>query len=80
MHKEEGEMGEEGRSLGHKLNIIDGITDGIIPSVTLSVKYHVTIRFVFFESHYNTFCISLGIYRENLSVDIFTDIFYRGGL
>jgi hypothetical protein len=80
MHKEEGEMGEEGRSLGHKLNIIDGITDGIIPSVTLSVKYHVTIRFVFFESHYNTLCISLGIYRENLSVDIFTDIFYRGGL
>jgi hypothetical protein len=36
-------MGEEGRSLGHKLNIIDGITDGIIPSVTPSVKYHVTI-------------------------------------
>ena len=43
IHKEEGEMGEEGRSLGHKLNIIDGITDGIIPSVTPSVKYHVTI-------------------------------------
>ena len=76
MHKEEGEMGEEGRSLGHKLNIIDGI----IPSVTLSEKYHVTIRFIFFESHYNTLCISLVIYRENLSVDIFTDVLYRGGL
>jgi hypothetical protein len=73
-------MGEEGRSLGHKLNIIDGITDGIIPSVTPSVKYHVTIWFIFFESHYNILCISLGIYRENLSVGIFTDVLYRGSL
>jgi len=39
MHKEEVEMGEGGESQapGHKLNIIDGLTDKIIPMVTPSV-------------------------------------------
>jgi hypothetical protein len=37
MHKEEVEMGGgEGQALGHKLNITDGLTDRIIPKVTLS--------------------------------------------
>jgi hypothetical protein len=38
IHKKEGEMErEEGRSPYHKLNIIDSITNGIIPLVTPSV-------------------------------------------
>jgi len=43
--KEKWGRGEEGRSQCHKLNI----TDKIILSLTLLVKYHVTIWFAFFN-------------------------------
>ena len=65
----------------HKLNNTDDITSRIIQSVTslviLSVKIPCHYIICLFESHCNTLHHSLGIYRENLSVDIFTDIFYH---
>jgi hypothetical protein len=71
MHKEEGEiLGEDSRSPSHKLNIIDGITEGIILLVTPSVKtQHHRIIF-FFESHYNNLCYSFSTYQQNFSVCI----------
>jgi len=47
---------EEGRSQGHKLNI----TEKIISSLTLLVKYHATIRCTFFESHCTPVCNFIG--------------------
>jgi hypothetical protein len=38
MDKEEVEMGEESRAPGHRLNIIDRLTDRIIPMITLSIE------------------------------------------
>jgi hypothetical protein len=73
--------GEESRLPDHKLNNTDDITSRIIQSVTslviLSVKIPCHYIICLFESHCNTLHHSLGIYRENLSVDIFTNIFYH---
>jgi hypothetical protein len=61
-HKKEGEMGEgeggdEGRSIYHKLNIIDDIIDKIILSI--KIPCHCTI--CPFESHCNILYNSLRI-------------------
>jgi hypothetical protein len=65
----------------HKLNITDDITSRIIQSVTslviLSVKIPRNHMICLFESHCNTLHHSLGIYRGNLSINIFTDVFYH---
>jgi hypothetical protein len=46
----------------YKLNIIDDITNRIIPSVTLLVKMSCHHKICLFESHYNTLYHSLDIY------------------
>jgi len=54
--------GEKGQLPGYKLNIIDDITNRIIPSVTLLVKMPCHHKIYLFESHYNTLYHSLDIY------------------
>jgi len=54
--------GEKDRLPGYKLNIIDDITNRIIPSVTLLVKMPYHYKICLFESHYNTLYHSLDIY------------------
>ena len=77
IHREEEEMreGRGGSIANHELNIINDITDIIIPSVTslviLSVKLSCHRTICFFELHYNTHRHSLGIYRENFSVGVY---------
>jgi hypothetical protein len=77
IHREEEEMreGRGGSIANHELNIIDDITDIIIPSLTLSVILSVKISchhmICLFELHYNTHRHSLGIYRENSSVGVY---------
>lgn len=71
-----GGWGEEGRASGHKLNIFDGLTDGIILVVTpstillVSMSRHRTI--FLYESHCNIVCNVINIYRHNFFVGIFT--------